>query len=91
MVFDAEQSARFDIDRQDFGGQAVQMRLRLPAGDHAIAVAIPRIFEGLPASRGGPNPRRGPNRRDASSARRPPRRPSASPSCASSMTRRRRR
>ena len=56
MVFDAEQSARFDIDRQDFGGQAVQMRLRLPAGDHAIAVAIPRIFEGLPASRGGPNP-----------------------------------
>ena len=55
-VFDAEQSARFDIDRQDFGGQAVQIRLRLPAGDHAIAVAIPRIFEGLPPSRGGPNP-----------------------------------
>jgi len=56
VVFDAERSARFDIDRQDFGGQAVQIRLRLPAGDHAIAVAIPRIFEGLPPSRGGPNP-----------------------------------
>ena len=55
-VFDAEQSARFDIDRQDFGGQAVQLRVRLAAGDHAIAVAIPRIFEGLPPSRGGPNP-----------------------------------
>ena len=74
MVFDAERprastsTARTSADRQ-------QMRLRLPAGDHAIAVAIPRIFEGLPASRGGPNPRRGPNRRDASSS--PP--PTATP------------
>jgi mono/diheme cytochrome c family protein len=75
VVFDAEQSARFDIDRQDFGGQAVQMRLRLAAGDHAIAVAIPRIFEGLPPSRGGPNPstRPEPARRDFN----PP--PSATP------------
>jgi hypothetical protein len=55
-VFDLEGSARFDLDRQDFGGQALEFRLKLSAGDHHIAVAIPRIFEGLPASYHGPNP-----------------------------------
>lgn len=55
-VLDAEQRARFDIDRQDFGGQTMEFRVRLPAGDHRLAVAIPRIFEGLPARYGGPNP-----------------------------------
>ena len=55
-VFDLEGSARFDLDRQDFGGQALEFRLKLSAGDHHIAVAIPRIFEGLPASYQGPNP-----------------------------------
>ena len=54
--FDQESAARFDDDRQDFGGQAVQFRVRLTAGDRRIAVAIPRIFEGLPPSLGGPNP-----------------------------------
>ena len=43
-VFDLEGSARFDLDRQDFGGQALEFRLKLSAGDHHIAVAIPRIF-----------------------------------------------
>jgi mono/diheme cytochrome c family protein len=55
-VFDLEGSARFDLDRQDFGGQAVEFRMKLSAGDRHIAVAIPRIFEGLPASLHGPNP-----------------------------------
>ena len=55
-VFDLEGSARFDLDRQDFGGQAIEFRVQLPAGDRQIAVAIPRIFEGLPASYHGPNP-----------------------------------
>ena len=54
--FDAEAAARFDDDQQDFGGQAVEMRIRLSAGDHDLAVAIPRIYEGLPARLGGPNP-----------------------------------
>ena len=35
-------------DRQDFGGQTVEFRVRLTAGEHWLAVAIPRIFEGLP-------------------------------------------
>jgi hypothetical protein len=56
LEFDPERSARFDEDRQDFGGQMVEFRARLTAGDHAIAATIPRIFEGLPARYGGPNP-----------------------------------
>ncbi len=32
------------------------MKIRLTAGDHWIAVAIPRIYEGLPARYDGPNP-----------------------------------
>jgi mono/diheme cytochrome c family protein len=55
-VFDLESSARFDVDRQDFGGQAFEFKARLKAGDRHIAVAIPRIFEGLPARYEGPNP-----------------------------------
>jgi mono/diheme cytochrome c family protein len=54
--FDLDRSARFDTDRQDFGGQTTEFRVRLAAGDHRLAVAIPRIYEGLPARYGGPNP-----------------------------------
>ena len=53
---DQEQAASFSDDRQDFGGQAVQFRVRLAAGDHWLSVAIPRIYEGLPARYNGPNP-----------------------------------
>jgi mono/diheme cytochrome c family protein len=53
---DQEVAASFADDRQDFGGQAVQMKVRLTAGDHWISVAIPKIFEGLPARYNGPNP-----------------------------------
>jgi hypothetical protein len=56
LVHDPERAARFDDDRQDFGGQTAEFRVRLPAGDHHLAVAIPRIYEGLPARYGGPNP-----------------------------------
>ncbi|HEX2456675.1 MAG TPA: DUF1592 domain-containing protein [Vicinamibacterales bacterium] len=56
LPFDADRATRFDDDRQDFGGQALQFRIRLSAGDHDLAVAIPRIYEGLPAHYGGPNP-----------------------------------
>ncbi|HYT73916.1 MAG TPA: DUF1592 domain-containing protein [Vicinamibacterales bacterium] len=56
LVYDPERAARFDDDRQDFGGQTVQFRVRLTEGDHWVAVAIPRIYEGLPARYGGPNP-----------------------------------
>jgi mono/diheme cytochrome c family protein len=53
---DQEGAASFADDRQDFGGQAVQFRVRLTAGDRWISVAIPRIYEGLPARYNGPNP-----------------------------------
>ncbi len=53
---DQEGAASFSDDRQDFGGQSVQMKLRLTAGDHWISVAIPRIYEGLPARFAGPEP-----------------------------------
>ena len=53
---DQENAASFEIDRQDFGGQAVEFRVRLTAGDRWLAVAIPRIYEGLPARYDGPNP-----------------------------------
>jgi mono/diheme cytochrome c family protein len=53
---DQEHAASFEIDRQDFGGQSVQFRVRLTAGDRWIAVAIPRMFEGLPVRYNGPNP-----------------------------------
>ena len=56
LPFDAEGSVRFDDDQQDFGGQALQFRIRLSAGDHDLAVAIPRIYEGLHPRYGGPNP-----------------------------------
>ncbi len=56
VVFDVERSARFEDDRQDFGGQATEIRLKLVAGDHRVAVAIPHIYEGLPQRYNGPNP-----------------------------------
>jgi mono/diheme cytochrome c family protein len=56
VVFDLERSARFEEDRQDFGGQVTEFRLKLGPGDHRVAVAIPRIYEGLPGRYKGPNP-----------------------------------
>jgi mono/diheme cytochrome c family protein len=56
IVYDPETAARFDDDRQDFGGQTTQFRVKLTAGDHEVAVAIPRIYEGLPPHFGGPRP-----------------------------------
>ena len=73
-LLDPEQRARFDEDRQDFGGQTLEFRVRLSAGDHRLAVAIPRIFEGLPARYGGPNPS---TRPEVQRAFRPP--PNATP------------
>ena len=56
VVHDAERFGRFEIDRQDFGGQTTELKVRLTAGERRISVAIPRLYEGLPARYGGPNP-----------------------------------
>ena len=53
---DPDRSATFGVDRQDFGGQTAEFRVRLSAGDRWLSVAIPRIFEGLPARYGGRHP-----------------------------------
>jgi hypothetical protein len=56
ITHDPEASASFGVDRQDFGGQTVDFKIPLTAGDRWIAVAIPRIYEGLPARYNGVNP-----------------------------------
>ncbi len=56
LTHDQEGAATFNEDRHDFGGQAVEFRVRLTAGDRWLSVAIPRVYEGLPPRYGGPNP-----------------------------------
>jgi hypothetical protein len=53
---DPDTAATFGADRQDLAGQAVEFRVHLTAGDRWVSLAIPRIYEGLPARLGGPNP-----------------------------------
>ncbi len=54
--FDPTGSAAFNPDRQDFSSRTVDCRLRVGAGDHWIAAVIARMYDGLPAAYGGPNP-----------------------------------
>jgi len=61
LTHDPEASASFGVDRQDFGGQTAEFRVTLTSGDRWLAVAIPRIYEGLPARYGGPNPSKRPS------------------------------
>lgn len=56
MDFDPTGQAAFNTDRQDFSARTVECRLRVPIGDHWIAAVIERMYDGLPASYGGPNP-----------------------------------
>ena len=41
---------------QDFDQRAAVLRVRVSAGEHWLAVAIPHLYEGLPAGFEGPNP-----------------------------------
>ncbi|MDX2041941.1 MAG: DUF1592 domain-containing protein [Acidobacteriota bacterium] len=58
--FDPDGIASFSVDRQDFGSMTYDFRVRVPAGDHWLAVSIQRMYEGLPPSYGGPNPSKRP-------------------------------
>ena len=60
VVHDPDRSATFNDDRQDFGGQTIEFRVQLAAGERWLSVAIPRIYEGLPARYQGPNPSKRP-------------------------------
>ncbi len=42
--------------QQDLSGKLVELRARIPAGEHWLAVSIPHLYEGLPAGVHGPNP-----------------------------------
>jgi hypothetical protein len=55
---DAEGAASFFENKQDFGGQMVELRAHVEAGDRWVAATVPAIFEGLPPSYNGPNPAR---------------------------------
>jgi hypothetical protein len=58
VQFDPAKVASFtnSAERQELGGMTQEFRTRITAGDHWLAVAIPRLYEGLPASYKGPNP-----------------------------------
>ena len=55
-ALDPADGASFSEERQDLAGKSVVFRTRVSAGDHWIAAAIPRLYEGLPASYEGPAP-----------------------------------
>ena len=56
LTYDPQGVGSFEVDRQDLAGQAIETRVNLNAGDHWLAVAIERIYDGLPAKYGGRNP-----------------------------------
>ncbi|MDQ3213508.1 MAG: DUF1592 domain-containing protein [Acidobacteriota bacterium] len=56
VTHDPDRAASFADDRQEFNAQTTEFKVKLTPGDHWISVAVPRIFEGLPAVYGGPNP-----------------------------------
>jgi hypothetical protein len=59
-ALDPEGAASFFEDRQDFSGKTREFRVHVPAGEHWVAATIVRLYEGLPASFGGPNPSKRP-------------------------------
>ena len=60
MDFDPTGGAAFNPDRQDFSARTVECRLRATAGEHWVAAAIERMYEGLPPDYAGPSPSKRP-------------------------------
>jgi hypothetical protein len=58
LNFDPAGVASFtnSAERQELWGMTQEFRTRITAGDHWLAVTIPHLYEGLPASYKGPNP-----------------------------------
>ncbi|MFN0122054.1 MAG: DUF1592 domain-containing protein [Blastocatellia bacterium] len=54
--FDPENLASFEIDRQELNGKVTEARVRVPAGEHWVAISLRNIYEGLPPRYNGPNP-----------------------------------
>ncbi len=59
-TLDPEASASFSEDEQELGGKTLEMRARVPAGEHWVAASVMHLYEGLPARFAGPNPSRRP-------------------------------
>ena len=57
---DPEGGASFSENRQDFSSWTVDFRVKVPAGEHWLAVSVLNLFEGLPARLNGPNPAKKP-------------------------------
>ena len=60
LDLDPEGGASFFDDRQDYSGKTREFRARVAAGDHWVAASVVRLYEGLPASYGGPRPSKRP-------------------------------
>ena len=60
VQFDPAAVATFGLDRQELWGMAQDFRIRIPAGDHWIAVSILHLYDGLPPDFKGPNPSKRP-------------------------------
>ncbi len=56
LDFDPEKLASFEIDRQELGGKVAELRAKVPAGEHWVAITLQHLYEGLPARYNGPNP-----------------------------------
>jgi mono/diheme cytochrome c family protein len=61
IEYDPEGTASFELQSQELAGQTARFpKVRIPAGDHWVAVSMLRMYEGLPPSFGGPNPSKRP-------------------------------
>jgi hypothetical protein len=56
QMLDVTNQASFATDQQELFGKTLEFRTRVSAGEHWVAVSIPRLYEGLPPSYDGPNP-----------------------------------
>ena len=53
---DPDSRASFSQDEQELFGKMLEFRTHVTAGEHWVAAAIPRLYEGLPPLYNGPNP-----------------------------------
>jgi hypothetical protein len=60
VEIDPQGVASFELDHQELFGTQAEARIRVTAGEHTLAASILRLYEGLPASYGGPNPSKRP-------------------------------
>jgi mono/diheme cytochrome c family protein len=56
IELDPLQEASFSDSHQDLAGMAREFRVRVKAGERWVAASLLRLYEGLPASYGAPNP-----------------------------------